>query len=132
MASKSPAQMPKGSSILVVDDVAATCESLRLDLEEAGYRVTCRSNGAEAMSALESQPFDALVTDLWMPKMDGLVLIKEVHNVQPGIRVFVITGGGPKLPIESATTLAQIWGAEQIFVKPFDNRDIVSALARAA
>ena len=63
--------------------------------------------------------------------MDGLNLIKRLRSEAPQLRVFAMTGGGPRLTLESATSLAEVWGAERVFVKPFDEAALIAAIGRA-
>ncbi|EKS31787.1 response regulator [Afipia clevelandensis] len=115
-------------SILVVDDVPAMRESIGAALSAAGHRPSYAENGKEALERIIAGSFDAVVTDLWMPEMDGLGLIKRIRQEQMSLRVFAITGGGPRLTLEAATSIAEIWGAEKVFLKPFDESLLVEAL----
>jgi CheY-like chemotaxis protein len=63
-----------------------------------------------------------------MPGVDGITLIKRLRSQQPELRVFAMTGGGPRMTIETATSLAEIWGAERVFVKPFDEALLIAAI----
>jgi two-component system chemotaxis response regulator CheY len=113
---------------LVVDDVMTVRESLSIALESAGFIVTGAANGREALEALEKDDFDVLVTDMWMPEMDGLRLLKEIRGRKPSMRIFGVTGGGPRLTIEAMTSLAEVWGAEKVFLKPFDDDELIAAV----
>ena len=113
---------------LVVDDVMTVRESLAIALESAGYAVTGAGNGVEALAALDKDDFDVLVTDMWMPEMDGLRLLKEIRGRKPNMRIFGVTGGGPRLTIEAMSSLAEVWGAEKVFLKPFDDDELIAAL----
>jgi CheY-like chemotaxis protein len=112
--------------ILVVDDVPAVQVSISTALEAAGHAVSLASSGRQALSRIESEAFDVVVTDLWMPDGDGLRLIKQLRDQPGGPRVIAITGGGPKLSIELAGSLAEVWGADHVLVKPFDDRRLVA------
>ncbi|KQT54491.1 hypothetical protein ASG43_02545 [Aureimonas sp. Leaf454] len=111
-----------------MDDILMVRESLSIALESAGFSVAVASNGREALERLAEEPFDVLVTDMWMPEVDGLKLLKEIRGRFPGMRVFGVTGGGPRLTIEAMTSLAEIWGAEKVFLKPFDEDELVAAI----
>ena len=117
-----------GRKALVVDDVMTVRESLAIALESAGFAVTGAANGREALEALDRQEFDVLVTDMWMPEMDGLRLLKEIRGRKPNMRIFGVTGGGPRLTIEAMSSLAEVWGAEKVFLKPFDDDELIAAL----
>ncbi len=118
-------------SILVVDDIPAMRESIGAALSAAGHRPSYAENGKEALELILANKFDAIVTDLWMPEMDGLDLIKRVRREQMSLRVFAITGGGPRLTMEAASSIAEIWGAEKVFFKPFDESLLIEALMEA-
>ena len=107
-------------NILIVDDVEAMRESLGTALSADNHDVSFAKDGNEALERLLSGTFDAVVTDLWMPGLDGLGLIKRIREAQPDLRVFAITGGGPRMTMEAATSIAEVWGAEKVFLKPFD------------
>lgn len=113
-------------NILVVDDVPAMQVSIAAALEAAGHAVALASSGSEALKRIEAESFDVIVTDIWMPDGDGLRLIKQLRERPAAPRVIVVTGGGPKLSIEMAGSLAQVWGAEHVLVKPFDDRRLVA------
>lgn len=116
-------------NILVVDDVPAVRESIGAALTAAGHRPSYAENGNDALDRILATAFDAIVTDLWMPGMDGLSLIKRIRQEQISLRVFAITGGGPRLTLEAATSIAEVWGAEKVFLKPFDESLLIEALA---
>ena len=113
---------------LVADDVEGVRESVAVALEAAGLSADTVASGAEALRHLRARKYEILVTDIWMPHADGLSLIKSIRAEQPGMRVFAMTGGGPSLTIETASCLAELWGAEKVFVKPFDESDLVRAI----
>ena len=112
---------------LVVDDVPTVRESLEIAMSDAGFAVFTAANGRQALELLQAQEFDVLVTDMWMPEMDGLRLLKEIRGSRPEMRIFGVTGGGPRLTIETMSSLAEIWGAEKVFLKPFDDDELVAA-----
>jgi DNA-binding NtrC family response regulator len=117
--------------VLVIDDVLGVRESIRIALQDAGFQAMTAENGQHALDLLAGGGFDAVVTDIWMPEMDGLSLIKRMRNEQSDLRVFAMTGGGPRMTIETATALAEIWGAEKVFLKPFDETALITALKEA-
>jgi two-component system chemotaxis response regulator CheY len=118
----------RSSQVLVIDDVLGVRESIRIALQDVGFHVVTAESGQRALHLLADGSFDAVVTDIWMPEMDGLTLIKRLRNEQSELRVFAMTGGGPRMTIETATALAEIWGAEKVFLKPFDETLLISAL----
>lgn len=114
--------------VLVVDDVPAVQIAIGAALKSAGHTVTLASSGSQALGCIEAEEFDVIVTDIWMPDGDGLRLIKQLRDRPRSPRVIVITGGGPKLSIELAGSLAEVWGAEHVLLKPFDDRRLLALI----
>mgnify|MGYP002651845000 CR=1 FL=1 len=112
--------------ILVVDDVPAMQVSIAAALEAARHDVTLAASGSQALRLIEAEAFDVIVTDIWMPDGDGLRLIKQLRDRPQAPHIIVVTGGGPKLSIELAGSLAEVWGAQHVLVKPFDDRRLVA------
>lgn len=100
-------------SVLVLDDVPAMRESIGAALSAAGHRPSYAENGKKALELILANAFDAIVTDLWMPEMDGLGLIKRIRQEQMSLRVFAITGGGPRLTLEAASSIARNLGSRE-------------------
>jgi CheY-like chemotaxis protein len=89
--------MAKGQpSVLLVDDDRNILWTFGLYLLRAGFRVTSCLDGAEAMSELGARDFDILITDLMMPKVDGLALIDWAREHRKDMRVILITGFGSR------------------------------------
>ncbi len=118
--------------ILVADDVEVMRISLDLALRSAGHQVTLAATGNSALALLKQESFDAAVLDVWMPDGDGLTVLRKIREEQPDLRIFIITGGGPRLPIEAAALISEVWGAERVFIKPFDESDLLAELDRSA
>jgi DNA-binding NtrC family response regulator len=80
------------ANVLVVDDEKHILAVLRDTLTHFGYRVTCASSAAEALAAIRSELFDAAITDIRMPDMSGLELLREIKRQDESIEVIVMTG----------------------------------------
>ncbi|MGI6721925.1 MAG: sigma-54-dependent transcriptional regulator [Anaerovoracaceae bacterium] len=80
--------------ILVVDDEQDYCDVLRMILESKGYNVETRNNGADALRCLELNNFDLVITDLMMPEMNGMDLLKEIKRRGVSAEVIVLTAYG--------------------------------------
>ena len=102
--------------VLVVDDHAAARESVADVLRHSGYEVVCASSAAEALGRLDHEHFHLLITDLQMPGMDGLQLIRNVHQRRIPIEIVMITAHAT---IASAVE-AMRYGAFAYLEKPFD------------
>ena len=83
------------ANVLVVDDERHILDVLRDALTHFGYRVTSAASGAEALTAIRSELFDAAITDIRMPDMSGLDLLREIkkHDDSIEVVVMVILGG---------------------------------------
>jgi two-component system chemotaxis response regulator CheY len=114
--------------VLVADDVEAVRYTILLEMRDLGWAVEEASSGEETMRKLDSGSYDVLVTDIWMPKGDGIAVIKAIRRKQPNLRIFAISGGGPGMSLASAAALAEVWGAEKLLVKPFDVAELIEAI----
>ncbi len=108
--------MPKAASarILVVDDEELNREYMSELLEEKGYRVETAPDGIEALAMLKEKPFDLLVTDLNMPRLDGLGLLRRVGEEGIAVTTVLITAFGS---IEAAVEALKL-GAADFLEKP--------------
>ena len=112
--------------ILLVDDTPKVRESIKDALESAGFEVDEAPDGLVAIEFLNERPYTLLITDLWMPEVDGLDLMKHLRKINPNMPVIAITGGAIGLePPNFSIALAQSWGADAVLDKPFDNDDLV-------
>jgi DNA-binding NtrC family response regulator len=113
--------------VLVVDDDASMCDMLVSDLAEHGFTVTARTSAKAALEAVAPGTFDAVVTDLNMPGMDGLELCRAIASEDPDTPVIVITAFGS---IETAVAAIR-GGAYDFVTKPLDVEALALALDRA-
>ena len=117
--------------ILVVEDVLEVRVSITASLEEAGFVVDDAPDGVAALAVLERESCDLLITDLWMPNMDGLDLLKRLRAINPKLPVIAISGGAPRrAPIDYSVALADTFGADRVLHKPFDNDDLVDEVKK--
>ncbi len=77
--------------ILVVDDEESMCQYLQILLEREGYAVGTAGSGADALRMMEERPYDVVLTDITMPRMDGIQLLKGVKGIDPHIPVIMLT-----------------------------------------
>jgi CheY-like chemotaxis protein len=80
------------ANILIVDDDPAVQITIRLLLERAGHHVTAAGDGHSGLALFEASPFDLLFLDIFMPRMDGLEMMRRVRAQQPGVPIIVISG----------------------------------------
>src|SRR3990172_249841 len=77
--------------ILVVDDERSMREFLAIMLRKDGYEVTAAEGGAEAVEALRRELFEAVITDVRMPKVDGLQVLRMAKEISPETAVIMVT-----------------------------------------
>ena len=80
--------------VMVVDDEESIREWLSIALKKQGYEVKCAENGEEALKLYKKDKYDAIITDIRMPKLDGLGLLKQVKNIDPSANVIMTTAFG--------------------------------------
>lgn len=109
--------MPK---ILVVDDEAHIRELVRLYLDDEGFEVVEKTNGADALEYAENDSVDLVILDIMMPKLDGWSLCKELRELGD-IPILMITSKGEAQDKIKGFTL----GTDDYLVKPFDPVELV-------
>ncbi len=77
--------------ILVVDDETSMCQYLTILLRKEGYEVTTASSGVEALALMERRPFDVVISDIQMPQLDGIQLLKGIKAIDPDTPVIMLT-----------------------------------------
>ena len=113
--------------VLVVDDEVRLMSALRDTLRDQGYEVVGVTTGAEALATLQLMKFDLLLTDLMMPEMDGITLLKAALAQDPDLVGLIMTGQGT---IATAVEAMQV-GAFDYLLKPFKLSAILPVLTRA-
>lgn len=114
------------NKILIVDDEEKIRHLLQIMLEGQGYETAQAANGEEALQLIKKYNFGLVITDLKMPVMDGMTLLREIKKIDPDYPVIVLTAFGS---IESAAD-AMEEGALYYFTKPFDEEKIVNKIKR--
>jgi len=115
----------KQYDVLIVEDDMALCEALCETLEIEGYRVASSGNGTEALARLEQDQFKLVVSDVKMPVMDGLQLLKNIRNKYSQTPMLLMTAFGT---IPKAVEAMQA-GAVDYLIKPFAARALVNKVA---
>jgi DNA-binding NtrC family response regulator len=106
--------------ILLVDDEPSIRLSVGDALRGAGHHVTLASEGGEAVSLIESHLYDVVITDIRLPKVDGITLFRKIRSEAPSTDVILITAYGAVADAVSALKE----GARDYLTKPFDNEEI--------
>lgn len=113
--------------ILVVDDEAPLRDILQRGLSQmGGFSVEVAQNGKEAIEKIESEIFDLVLTDLMMPEMDGMELLKIIKGTRPEMPLIMMTAHGS---IDTAVEAMKI-GANDYITKPIDLKDLLLHISK--
>ncbi len=126
MKSNSP-EISSKVKIAVVDDEEVMRRLVTEVLKGEGYEVFPFSNALEALEQVKNENFDLILTDLKMPEMDGMDLIKSAHKVNPDIGAIFMTGYASL----SSAREAVKEGAYDYILKPFDLNEVRNSVAKA-
>jgi two-component system, NtrC family, response regulator AtoC len=113
--------------ILVVDDEEKMRRLLEMSLRNMGHEVVMAADGREALANCEEAPFDLILTDLKMPHMDGMQVLKALRDRGDDVPVIVLTAFGT---IETAVAAMKL-GASDYIIRPFEMETIELAVTRA-
>jgi two-component system cell cycle response regulator CpdR len=120
-----PSRVQMGRILLAEDD-----DSMRGFLEralgKAGYEVTAFANGEEAYERLQQEPFTLLLTDIVMPRMDGIELARRASELDPELKIMFITGFAAVI-LNNETTAPK---DARVLSKPFHLKDLVREVER--
>lgn len=116
--------------VLIVDDNEDMLQSMKILLEVASYEVAVASNGARALSLQRERPFDVLITDIFMPEMDGMEIIDQFRREFPAIRIIAMSGGGKRIKGHDYLSDTQNFGVVATLRKPFEPEDLLQTLRR--
>ena len=116
------------AAVLIVDDDAAVAKVLEALLRQDGIETFSVSSAAAALEALAKRPFDLVLSDVRMPGMDGMQLLREVSARFPGTPLILITAHAT-VPLAVEAMKA---GAADFVTKPFDREEILRAVRKAA
>ena len=119
--------MSAARRILIVDDEIELAEIIKETFQEEGILADSCASGREALVALGQHRYDAVLTDIKMPKMDGLDLLKEIKS-KPNSPAVVLMSAYETLAIEDL----HHQGASDFIPKPFSSKDALQLVSRAA
>jgi two-component system response regulator PilR (NtrC family) len=115
------------AKILIADDELSMRQFLEILLKKEGHEVVCAGDGQEALSRFEAGPFDLLISDIKMPKLDGLELLRKVKDQRPALSVIMVTAyASPEDAIAAMKA-----GAYDYLTKPFKLEEIKSVVQNA-
>ncbi|MBF0190195.1 MAG: response regulator [Magnetococcales bacterium] len=117
--------------ILIIDDDEPFRVHLGMLLRKAGHVVLEVECALHALDKIALDPFDLLMTDIFMPKMDGFELLTTLLRRHPNIRVIAMSGGGSGMTPALALNVARKLGAAEWISKPFQPGEVLRMVDRA-
>lgn len=131
-AAAHPVPVPRGSGlmarILVVDDMPAVTALLRVALEDRGHSVTEANDGAACLDLVGRESFDAIVLDMMMPRVDGIETVRRLRAGGCTAPIVAMSGGTEAFPASISLKMSEMYGADRLLFKPFDNEELVAAI----
>jgi CheY-like chemotaxis protein len=113
-------------TILVVDDEELMRRFIGTFLSQLGYSTVTAMDGVDALDKMKGNKIDAVITDIKMPKMDGIILTKEISTQYPGVPVMVMTAFDEEYSAATAISL----GAREFVKKPFSPDEFAIRLSK--
>lgn len=120
--------MGETKQVLVADDEGNLRRVLKAQLQHDGYEVHCVGDGEAVLEAMSEHHIDVLITDLRMPKLDGMQVLKAVSERHPDVPVIMITAHGT---VDTAVEALKL-GAFDYVTKPFDRAEFRTVVSKAA
>ncbi len=117
----------KTANILIVDDDPYLRKILAWTLSHAGFGTATAADGEEALACLTTETIDAVVSDVRMPRMDGLQLLQTIRTHFRWRPIILVTGEVS----DEIRSAASVWDAQGVFEKPVDYLELIAALMTA-
>lgn len=117
---------PKQTSIYLIDDDATVLKAISQSLQSSGYRVSSFRSAEECLVILQSSECNLIISDVNMPNIDGISLLKKIKELKPSLPVLIITGfASVPLAVEAIKL-----GAYDFIEKPFDETTLLNAVKK--
>jgi nitrogen regulation protein NR(I) len=120
--------MTAGAKILLIEDDSGITNTLTRVLAEEGHEVTVCKRGDDGLARAAKELFNLVITDLRLPGLDGLELVRQLHAAQPRLPIILVTAFGTTETAIQATKL----GAYDYLLKPFNIPEMIDLVRRAA
>ncbi|WP_006786987.1 response regulator [Thiorhodospira sibirica] len=116
------------ANIVVIDDDPLFCDLLSTMLGQDGHRVTAASDGEAGLALVQRNPPDLVITDILMPRLDGVDIIRRLHVSHPDLPIIAISGGRRSISAEFNLNSATLIGARKTLAKPFTRQQLLQTV----
>lgn len=113
--------------VAVIDDDTDVLNMIARLLGEGGYEVMTFSSVGDAVAALEHTKVDVILTDIFMPRLDGFHLLATMRASQPDVPVIAMSGGGSLIKVDMLPE-TKAFGAAAILDKPFTGKQLIAVI----
>jgi CheY-like chemotaxis protein len=114
--------------VLVIEDHPQMRDLLRRQLEREGYAVDTAADGEEGLRLQAARPADLVITDIFMPNLDGIETICRLHTDYPATKILVISGGGRLVQGADYMVAAREAGAHAALRKPIEREALIETV----
>ncbi len=115
------------TTVLVIDDSVEIRELLQQMLKALGYNAREAEGGAQGLDSYQAAPADVVLLDMFMPDMDGLETLRKLRQIDPGVRIIAMTGGGAFHNV-GILKPASLMGANRLLFKPIMLEELRNAV----
>lgn len=115
--------------ILFVDDEEGARETGRETLQLLGYNVDVSSNGKKAIENLQQNVYDLVITDILMPEIDGMELIRNIRKNYPTLKIIAVSGGG-RIEAANYLEIARLFGNVEVLEKPYSREELIRIIQK--
>jgi DNA-binding NtrC family response regulator len=118
------------ANVMVIDDDVAVRGIIAKMLERDGHTVTEVEDGKRALRYFAGEPADLVISDVYMPEMDGIEFLMRLREAFPETRIIMMSGGGV-IPMDEVLEASTLLGAVGSLQKPIDMAQLRAAVAEA-
>ena len=112
------------ANVLIIDDQEDVALAVSLDLESHGYSSDVVNSGQKGLAIYQEKRHDLVITDIFMPEMEGTKVIEELFAINENVKILAISGGG-KETLEWTRLRAQARGAIDFLIKPIKRETLI-------
>jgi len=117
--------------ILIIDDETAVCATAKIILEADGFEVATVNDGPAGIEAIKNGPFDLVICDLFLPKMNGLDVARAIRKIKLDMPIITASGfmfAGNTQQMPNFDAMAAEAGVNATLYKPFKRKDLLQAI----